>query len=167
MSPDAYARSVARVKDEAAAIGRDLDGFEWMLYLYCSVRADGDRARDDVAQFLGSAYGDKPREMLDRIAPAGTPDEVAARIQPYIDAGARHIVISPAAPEDTARGRDPRRHRGAPAAGGPDVIMAGLSVVEVAVGASELGLGHAGGVPGMGVRRARRHGHPRRRHRDP
>jgi alkanesulfonate monooxygenase SsuD/methylene tetrahydromethanopterin reductase-like flavin-dependent oxidoreductase (luciferase family) len=39
--------------------------------------------------------------MLDRIAPAGTPDEVAARIQAYVDAGARHVVISPAAPEET------------------------------------------------------------------
>lgn len=103
LSPDAYARSVAGVTAEADAVGRDLgrDGFEWMLFLYCSIRADGDRARDDVSQFLGSAYGDKPREMLDRIAPAGTPEEVATRIQAYVDAGARHIVISPAAPADT------------------------------------------------------------------
>ena len=69
--------------------------------LYCSIRRDGDRARDDVARFLGGAYGDKPRALLDRIAPAGTPDEVAARFQEYVDAGVRHIVISPAAPADT------------------------------------------------------------------
>jgi probable F420-dependent oxidoreductase len=100
-SPDAYARSVATIRGEAESAGRDLDGFEWALFLYCSVRADGDRARDDVASFLGAAYGDKPREMLDRIAPSGTPDEVAARIQDYIDAGVRHVVISPAAPTDT------------------------------------------------------------------
>ena len=72
-----------------------------MLYLYCSVRRDGDRARDDVASFLGGAYGDKPGAMLDRIAPSGTPDEVAARLQEYVDAGVRHFVISPAAPDDT------------------------------------------------------------------
>jgi alkanesulfonate monooxygenase SsuD/methylene tetrahydromethanopterin reductase-like flavin-dependent oxidoreductase (luciferase family) len=101
VSPGTYARSVRAVEDEARAIGRDLDGFEWMLYVYCSVRADGDRARDDVAGFLGGAYGDMPREMLDRIAPAGTPEEVAARLQAYVDAGARHLVVSPAAAEDT------------------------------------------------------------------
>ena len=39
--------------------------------------------------------------MLDRIAPAGTPEEVAARVQEYVDAGARHIVMSPATPEDS------------------------------------------------------------------
>jgi alkanesulfonate monooxygenase SsuD/methylene tetrahydromethanopterin reductase-like flavin-dependent oxidoreductase (luciferase family) len=101
MSPDAYARSVAVIESEAQAAGRTLEGFEWMMYLYCSIRGDGDRARDDVATFLGSAYGDKPRDMLDRIAPSGTPDEVAARLQAYVDAGVRHLVISPAAPQDT------------------------------------------------------------------
>ncbi len=101
VSPDAYARSVATITEEAAAVGRDLGAFEWALYCYCSIRADGDRARRDVRSFLGGAYGDKPASMLDRIAPAGTPEEVAARLQAYVDAGVRHLVISPAAPEDT------------------------------------------------------------------
>lgn len=101
VSPSAYQRSVKAVRDEAATAGRTLEGFEWLLYLYCSVRADGDRARSDVASFLGAAYGDKPGSMLDRIAPAGTPEEVAARLQEYVDAGARHIIISPAAHTDT------------------------------------------------------------------
>ncbi len=101
MSPSAYARSVETVRTAAVEAGRDLDRFEWMMYLYCSVRADRDRARDDVARFLGAAYGDKPREMLDRIAPSGAPEDVAARVQEYVDAGARHIIISPAAHEDT------------------------------------------------------------------
>jgi alkanesulfonate monooxygenase SsuD/methylene tetrahydromethanopterin reductase-like flavin-dependent oxidoreductase (luciferase family) len=97
VSPGAYASSVSVITEEAALAGRDLAGFEWMAFLYCSVRADGDRARDDVAAFLGGAYGDMPRAMLDKIAPSGTPDEVAARLQAYVDAGARHIIISPAA----------------------------------------------------------------------
>lgn len=101
VSPDAYARSVETITSEAVSVGRDLGGFEWMVFLYCSVRADGDRARADVAAFLGSAYGDKPASMLERIAPAGTPDEVAARLQAYVDAGVRHVVISPAAHDDT------------------------------------------------------------------
>jgi probable F420-dependent oxidoreductase len=101
VSPDAYARSVRAIRDEAQKAGRDLAGFEWMMYLYCSVRRDGDRARDDVARFLGGAYGDKPGALLDRVAPAGTPDQVAARLQDYVDAGVRHFVISPAAARDT------------------------------------------------------------------
>jgi probable F420-dependent oxidoreductase len=101
VSANAYARSVQTIEDAARASQRNLDDFEWMVYLYCSVRRDGDRARHDVASFLGGAYGDKPNAMLDRIAPAGTPDEVAARVQEYVDAGARHVIVSPAAHEDT------------------------------------------------------------------
>ena len=101
VSPGAYKRSVQTIREHAEAAGRDLEGFEWMMYLYCSIRRDGDQAREDVASFLGGAYGDKPGAMLDRIAPAGTPEQVAARLQEYVDAGVRHFVISPAAHHDT------------------------------------------------------------------
>ncbi|OAA26923.1 flavin-dependent oxidoreductase, F420-dependent methylene-tetrahydromethanopterin reductase [Frankia sp. EI5c] len=103
MSPDAYARTVQTIRGHADSAGRDLDGdgFEWMLYVYCSIRHDGDRARRDVDSFLGGAYGNKPGGMLERIAPAGTPEDVTARFQAYVDAGVRHFVISPAAHEDT------------------------------------------------------------------
>jgi len=101
VSPGAYARSVSVISQAAQAAGRDLAGFEWLVFLYCSIRRDGEQARGDVARFLGAAYGDKPRAVLDKIAPAGTPREVAARLQPYVDAGARHIIISPAAHDNT------------------------------------------------------------------
>jgi probable F420-dependent oxidoreductase len=101
MSPRAYAQSLETIRTQAAAAGRDLGRFEWMMFLYCSVRRDGDRARNDVATFLGSAYGDKPPAMLDRIAPSGTPEQVAERLQEYVDAGVRHFIIAPAAARDT------------------------------------------------------------------
>jgi alkanesulfonate monooxygenase SsuD/methylene tetrahydromethanopterin reductase-like flavin-dependent oxidoreductase (luciferase family) len=101
VSPGAYARSVQAVRDEARVAGRDLTGFAWMLYLYTSIRRDGDEARRDVSTFLGNAYGHLEPEKLHRIAPAGTPEEVTQRLQEYVDAGARHIIVSPAAPADT------------------------------------------------------------------
>ena len=101
MSPAAYARSVQTICGEAARAGRDLTGFEWMLYLYTSIRADGDQARAEVGNFLGRAYGDHPDGMLDRIAPAGTPDEIVHRLQEYVDAGVRHFIVSPATRGDT------------------------------------------------------------------
>jgi len=101
MSPEAYARSVSAIRDEAQEVGRDLAGFEWAMYLYTSIRRDGDRARNDVATFLGGAYGDKSAAMLEHIAPAGTPQEVAERLQQFVDAGVRHFIISPATPADT------------------------------------------------------------------
>lgn len=101
MSANAYARSVETIRADAETTGRDLAGFEWMLFVYCSIRRDGDRARGDVASFLGNAYGEKSGDLLDRVAPAGTPEEVAAKLQQYVDAGVRHFVITPAAHQDT------------------------------------------------------------------
>jgi probable F420-dependent oxidoreductase len=101
LSPAAYARSVHTIREEAARAGRDLSGFEWMLYLYTSIRADGEQARAEVGNFLGRAYGDHPAGMLDRIAPAGTPDEMVHRLQEYVDAGVRHFIVSPATRGDT------------------------------------------------------------------
>jgi alkanesulfonate monooxygenase SsuD/methylene tetrahydromethanopterin reductase-like flavin-dependent oxidoreductase (luciferase family) len=100
MSPSAYGRSVRTIREEATRTGRDLAGFEWLLFCYCSIRPDGDRARHDVASFLGASYGTEPGGMLERVAPAGTPDEVVSRFQEYVDAGARHIIIAPATRED-------------------------------------------------------------------
>jgi alkanesulfonate monooxygenase SsuD/methylene tetrahydromethanopterin reductase-like flavin-dependent oxidoreductase (luciferase family) len=101
MSPTAYERSVQTIREEARRVGRNLDGFEWRIYLYTSMRRDGDVARNEVASFLGGAYGDQPRAMLDRIAPSGTPEEMVDRLQAYVDAGVRHFIISPATPADT------------------------------------------------------------------
>jgi alkanesulfonate monooxygenase SsuD/methylene tetrahydromethanopterin reductase-like flavin-dependent oxidoreductase (luciferase family) len=101
VTPNAYARSVDAVRAEADAIGRDLDGFEWMLYLYCSIRADGDRAREEAAAGVGRTYANLPAEVVARIVPAGTPDEVAVGVQAFVDAGARHVIVVPTAKVDT------------------------------------------------------------------
>jgi alkanesulfonate monooxygenase SsuD/methylene tetrahydromethanopterin reductase-like flavin-dependent oxidoreductase (luciferase family) len=101
LSPNAYARSVETINDDAARTGRDLSGFEWMLYCYCSIRKDAERARSDVAEFLGGSYTRGASEAkLDRIAPNGTPEQVAARLQEYVDVGVRHFLIAPAARAD-------------------------------------------------------------------
>jgi alkanesulfonate monooxygenase SsuD/methylene tetrahydromethanopterin reductase-like flavin-dependent oxidoreductase (luciferase family) len=38
--------------------------------------------------------------MVDHVAAAGTAEQVAARVQAYVDAGARHIVFAVAARDD-------------------------------------------------------------------
>ena len=174
------------------------------LYLYCSVRADGDRAREDVPVVPrrrlrrqarrdarphrarpapptrwppGSRRTSTPvcatsssrrRRPTTRSrssaggrggpAPAGGPDMTAAAparsdrvanlrglpapIRVANQPAADHRVREPSRPPSA----DPCREAGGGLVSGP---FDGLSVVEVAVGASDLGLGLAGGVPGM------------------
>jgi probable F420-dependent oxidoreductase len=95
-SPRRYADSVAVIRETAAADGRDLGGFEWFAFVFVNIDDDGDRARQDAAAFLGGTYskGDFAA-MIDRVAAAGTVDEVTATLQAFVDAGARHLVFTP------------------------------------------------------------------------
>jgi probable F420-dependent oxidoreductase len=95
-SPRRYADSVATIRETAAADGRDLSGFEWFAFVFVNVDDDGDRAREDAARFLGGTYttGDFAA-MIDRVAAAGTADQVTTTLQAFVDAGARHLVFTP------------------------------------------------------------------------
>ena len=99
-SPRRYAESVATVRAEAAAAGRDLTSFGWMLFSFLSIRADGDEARREAAQFMGGTYRQDFDQMVRSVAIAGTPDEVAQRIAEFVDAGVRHFIFAPTSRED-------------------------------------------------------------------
>jgi probable F420-dependent oxidoreductase len=47
--------------------------------------------------------GEFSEHVVDRYCVGGTPDECAARVREYVDAGAQHIVFNIAAPEDAER----------------------------------------------------------------
>jgi probable F420-dependent oxidoreductase len=95
-SPRRYAESVATIRETAAAHRRDLTAFEWVAFVFVNIDGDGDRAREDAARFLGGTYnkGDFSA-MIDRVAAAGTAEQVTATLQAFVDAGARHLVFTP------------------------------------------------------------------------
>ncbi len=99
-SPRAYASSVKRIREIAAAAGRDLADFEWTVFLFTTVRDDAEKARAEAASVLGGLYRQDFREFADRVTAAGTAEQVAARVQEFVDAGARHIIFAAAAHED-------------------------------------------------------------------
>jgi probable F420-dependent oxidoreductase len=94
-SPRRYGESVQTVKQFAAEAGRDLAGFDWLEYLFICVRDDAEQARAEAAAFLGGTYQQDFRPMIDRVAAAGTPEQVIRRVQEFIDAGARRLIFLP------------------------------------------------------------------------
>jgi probable F420-dependent oxidoreductase len=101
-SPRRYAESVATVRQAAADIGRDLAEFTWMVFVFVSVRDEESEALEQAARFLGGTYRQDFGAFIERVAAAGTPEQVARRLQEFVDAGARHIIIVPCATEDRA-----------------------------------------------------------------
>lgn len=94
-SPRRYAESVQTVKQFAAEAGQELENFDWLEYLFICVRDDAEQARTEAAEFLGGTYQQDFRPMIDRVAAAGTPEQVIRRVQEFIDAGARRIIFLP------------------------------------------------------------------------
>ncbi len=95
-SPDRYAASAVTVGLAAADAGRDLSGFEWCLFLFVNIESDGNAAREAAARSLGGTYDQDFAAMVDRVAAAGTTQQVASRVKDFFDAGVRHFVFCPA-----------------------------------------------------------------------
>ena len=93
-SPRRYAASVATIEAAASEAQRDLSGFEYFAFVFINVDPDGDSARHEAAVFLGGTYNQDFRQMVDRVAVAGTVDEVTDKLVAFCDAGARHFIFT-------------------------------------------------------------------------
>jgi probable F420-dependent oxidoreductase len=91
-----YAESVATIRAVADAESRDLSAFEWFVFVFVNVHDERDDARDETARFLGGTYRQDFDALLDRVALAGTPTDVARGLDAFVDAGARHFILAPA-----------------------------------------------------------------------
>lgn len=106
-SPERYAGSVRTITALAAEAGRSLEAFEWFAFLFVNVNPEDRTAKEEAAAFLGGNYNQDFHAMLDRVAATGTAEEVQRRIQAFVDAGARHLIFTPATREQA----DPIRRR--------------------------------------------------------
>jgi probable F420-dependent oxidoreductase len=108
-SVEQYADSVATIRSTAAATHRDLTGFEWLLFTFIAIADEPEEAHRQLAETLGSVFSRDIRGLADRVAAAGRPEHVAARLQAYLDAGARELVLSPCGADIGAAMRTARR----------------------------------------------------------
>jgi probable F420-dependent oxidoreductase len=99
-SPERYAKSVVEVRAGAERAGRDLDDFAWMAFVCTNLHEDAAEARADATAFFGASFQQDVGPFLDRVAAVGSPIDVAARIDEFIDAGARHIIVAPSTDRD-------------------------------------------------------------------
>ncbi len=100
-SPRRYAKSVATIRECAAKANRSLDRFEWCAFVFVNTHPNRERARQEAAQFLGGNYAQNFDEMIGSVAAVGAPDEVRACLPQFVDAGARHLILT-AATRDSA-----------------------------------------------------------------
>jgi alkanesulfonate monooxygenase SsuD/methylene tetrahydromethanopterin reductase-like flavin-dependent oxidoreductase (luciferase family) len=85
-SPARYAEAIASIGEHAVAAGRDPAALRHGLNVWCGLADDRDRAKDCVARAMQDTYR-LPYAAFERWSPAGTPDDVAEFLAPYLAAG--------------------------------------------------------------------------------
>jgi alkanesulfonate monooxygenase SsuD/methylene tetrahydromethanopterin reductase-like flavin-dependent oxidoreductase (luciferase family) len=86
-----FAATVERVRAAAAELGRPAPSW-FGLSLWCGLDADGARARERLVHRLEALYN-LPAEKFQHVTAAATPEQVAARLAPYVEAGAGHLTL--------------------------------------------------------------------------
>ncbi len=92
-SPRRYRESVQHVTELASKIGRDLTDFHWGISLHTCVHPSSQQAMRIGSEWILARYRipDDPEGLLRRAALVGSPQEIAERVQEYLDAGVRYF----------------------------------------------------------------------------
>ena len=99
-SPERFAKSVIEVRAAAERSTRELHDFSWMAFVCTNLCENAAEARADATAFFGASFGQDVGPFLDRVAAVGSPEQVATRIDEFIDAGADHIIVAPSTSRD-------------------------------------------------------------------
>jgi alkanesulfonate monooxygenase SsuD/methylene tetrahydromethanopterin reductase-like flavin-dependent oxidoreductase (luciferase family) len=96
VSPQRFGSVVHQVAEHAGRAGRDPSGFEHAINVWCGFGATREAARTPLAAGMQTFY-QMPFEPFERYSPYGTPEDVAAFLHPYIEAGCSVFNVIPCA----------------------------------------------------------------------
>ena len=96
VSPRRCAAAYAEIAEHAAAAGRDPSGFEHALNVWCGLGASAEAAREPLARSMEAFYA-TPFGAFEKYSPYGRPEDVAAFLAPYAEAGCEAFNLIPCA----------------------------------------------------------------------
>jgi probable F420-dependent oxidoreductase len=103
-TPERYADSLTRIYAIAAEQQRDMRHFTPYHFVFIAVGKSHEAAHRLAADKLSRRYNQPFDHLVERYCALGTPAECAERLQRFIAAGARHIILSPLC-DDAALGQ--------------------------------------------------------------
>src|ERR671922_2500760 len=92
-TPETFHQAWEKVLSFARAAGKDPSTLQSGKLLYIDVGEDRMQCRDNLRAFTHAYYA--PQYDVDASGVFGPPEECAAKIQDFIDAGAKNIVLAP------------------------------------------------------------------------
>lgn len=92
-TPQQLQESVETISRFRKEFGKDMSTFTPGVFIFSTVHANGDEARQMAAERLGKQYAQDFSKLVNKYALAGTPEECSKRLHEYIDAGAKMVVL--------------------------------------------------------------------------
>lgn len=99
-TPDMLAESMDKVAAFTDEAGRPEGSVTGGLYIFTCVHEDRDTALELANKQLSKQYNQDFSKLVQKYTVAGSPEDCIARVQEYIDAGARTIIFSQGCPPD-------------------------------------------------------------------
>jgi alkanesulfonate monooxygenase SsuD/methylene tetrahydromethanopterin reductase-like flavin-dependent oxidoreductase (luciferase family) len=96
VSPARYADAVSLIGKYAAQAGRPVPEWRHGMHVWCGFGTSPGAARPALAAAMEALYR-IPFARFERYCPCGTPEQVAAGLRPYLDAGCRSFNLIPVA----------------------------------------------------------------------
>ncbi len=94
-TPQRYAESLKAIAGMASERGRDMSRFTPYHFLFTAVGETHDEAYRAAVDQLSQRYKQPFENLAERYCALGTPKECVERIRHFMDAGARHFILSP------------------------------------------------------------------------
>jgi alkanesulfonate monooxygenase SsuD/methylene tetrahydromethanopterin reductase-like flavin-dependent oxidoreductase (luciferase family) len=93
--PERYAQSVVRIREEAARVGRDLDGFVNAHLAFVTIGDEYENARDTWVRLLSRRYAQDFGPLAKKYGIIGTAGQCAEQLQKFIEVGCTCFVMNP------------------------------------------------------------------------
>jgi probable F420-dependent oxidoreductase len=103
-TPEQLASSIEKINQFGRQYGRDLSAFRNGLFIFTSVYRDRDKAREVAARQVGRNYAQDFSQKAGRYLLFGAPEDCVKRLNEYVAAGARTVVIANACPREDLDG---------------------------------------------------------------
>ncbi len=97
-TPEMLADSMAKIARFTEEAGRPAGTVQGGLFIFSCVHEDRETALAMANERLSRQYNQDFSKMVEKYTLAGSPQDCIARLQEYIDAGARTIMFSPGCP---------------------------------------------------------------------
>jgi probable F420-dependent oxidoreductase len=94
-TPERYAEALQAIHTIASGMQRDMSGFTAYHFVFTAVGETHDEAHRLAAAKLSQRYNQPFDRLVERYCALGTPNECGERLQRFIDAGARHLILAP------------------------------------------------------------------------